>query len=63
MARPPSAIETQPWKVTSIGVKTRDGPGRLEQAYRILLNESGNQPGMAAITDVGVGQYQAVLEK
>lgn len=51
MARTPRVIEVRPWKVTSVSVKTRDGPARLEQAYRILLTESSNQPGPALTTD------------
>jgi hypothetical protein len=43
MARPPRAIEVRSWKVTSVSVKTRDGPARLEQAYRILLTETRNE--------------------
>jgi hypothetical protein len=53
-------IETRPWKVTSVSVKTRDGPVRLEQAYRILLNESNKQPDAAMITNVTDKQGQTV---
>jgi hypothetical protein len=60
VARPPTVIETRPWKVTSVSVKTRDGPGRLEQAYRILLSESSKQPDVAVITNVGDKPGQTV---
>jgi hypothetical protein len=60
MARPPYVIEVRSWNVMSVSVKTRDGPARLEQAYRILLKESSNQRGPALTTNVGDEQSQTV---
>ena len=40
------------WKIQSTYVKTRDGPYRLEQVYRLLLEPmDGHRPGDSPLRD------------
>lgn len=44
MARARSVQPTIVWKVISLGVKTRDGPNRVAETYRILLGHRQCRP-------------------
>jgi hypothetical protein len=33
-----------PWRIDSVYVRRRDGPKRIEQAYRILIDGKGADP-------------------
>lgn len=35
---PPSAAPA--WKIRAVAIRTRDGPDRLDQVYRLLVNSS-----------------------
>ncbi len=39
MARGPRELRAVAWRVDSVYVRKRDGPARVEQAYRTLLEE------------------------
>ena len=39
MSRSPRAARPAPWKISSVYVRRRDGPKRIEQPYRILIDE------------------------
>lgn len=41
MATGTTGPQPKHWQVTLVGVRTRDGPHRLEQVYRILLGPRG----------------------
>ncbi len=52
------------WQVTLVGVRTRDGPHRLEHVYRILLGPRGpgsndNKEGTHASSDLRPGVHGA----
>jgi len=44
MSRGRAVQSSTAWQVTSIGVKTRDGPDRIAEAYRILLGQRRCRP-------------------
>jgi hypothetical protein len=37
MSRNPRAARSEQWRINSVYVRRRDGPKRIEQAYRILI--------------------------
>jgi transposase len=39
MSRSPRAARPAPWKISSVYVRRRDGPKRIEQPHRILIDE------------------------
>ena len=52
------------WQVTLVGVRTRDGPHRLEHVYRILLGPRGpvsndDKEGSHACSDLRAGVHGA----
>jgi hypothetical protein len=38
MSRSPRAARPTLWRISSVYVRKRDGPKRIEQAYRILID-------------------------
>lgn len=41
MAKKPRVPESKKWRIDSVYERRRDGPGRVEQAYRILVDPEG----------------------
>lgn len=39
MAKKPRAAEPKRWRINSVYERRRDGPQRVEQAYRILVDD------------------------
>jgi hypothetical protein len=44
MPRTPRARPDRPWTIQSVSVRTRDGPQRLQRAYRLLLGNLNEHP-------------------
>ena len=61
MATGPRPTAAPTWSIRSIPVRTRDGPERLDRAYRRLLSDashhgpSAGPPGPSATPDPGRG--------
>lgn len=45
MAKKPPIQESKKWRIDSVYERRRDGPGRVEQAYRILADAEGDAKG------------------
>ena len=43
MAKKPRAAQPKRWRIDSVYERRRDGPGRIEQAYRILADAKGTE--------------------
>ena len=43
MAKKPRAAKPKRWRISSVYERRRDGPGRVEQAYRILADSKGTE--------------------
>lgn len=48
MPRPTPSAPPSRWTIQSVAVRARDGPQRLDQAYRLLLADPAAIPGPAA---------------
>jgi hypothetical protein len=44
MSRSPRDPRPALWRISSVYVRRRDGPKRIEQAYRILIDGKGANP-------------------
>ena len=44
MSRSPRAARPKQWRISSVYVRRRDGPKRIEQAYRILIDDKEANP-------------------
>jgi len=44
MSRNPRAARPEQWRINSVYVRRRDGPKRIEQAYRILVDGGEGNP-------------------
>jgi hypothetical protein len=44
MSRSPGAARPARWRISSVYVRKRDGPKRIEQAYRILIDDKEANP-------------------
>lgn len=44
MSRSPRAARPTPWRIDSVYLRRRDGPKRIEQAYRILIEGKEANP-------------------
>ena len=44
MSKSPRAARPAQWRISSVYVRKRDGPKRIEQAYRILIDAKEANP-------------------
>jgi hypothetical protein len=44
MSRSPRTARPAQWRISSVYMRKREGPKRIEQAYRILIDGKGANP-------------------